>query len=55
MHTFTTDELHREPQRLINDAQRGEATVVTRDGEPVLLSVPLGKGLESQAVRWSSR
>ena len=51
MHTLTADELNREPQQLLDDAQRGEPALVTRDGEPVLLSVPLGKGIESQAVR----
>jgi len=51
MHTLTSDELYAEPQRLIDDAQRGEPALVTRDGEPVLLSVPLGRGIESQAVR----
>jgi predicted HTH domain antitoxin len=51
MHTLTTDELSRQPQRLLDDAQRGEPALVTRDGEPVLLAVPMGKGLESQQVR----
>jgi len=51
MHTLTTDDLKREPQRLLDDAQRGEPALVTRDGEPVLLAVPLGKGIESQEVR----
>jgi predicted HTH domain antitoxin len=51
MHTLTTEELARQPQQLLDDAQRGEAALVTRDGEPVLLAVPMGKGLESQTVR----
>ncbi len=51
MHTLTTEELGRQPLRLLEDAQRGEPALVTRDGEPVLLSVPLGKGIESKEVR----
>lgn len=51
MHTLTADELKRQPQQLIDDAQRGEPALVTRDGEPVLLAVPLGKGIESHEVR----
>lgn len=52
MHTLTTDELQRRPDRLLEDADRGELAVVTRDGEPVLLAVPLGrKGLDQPDVR----
>ncbi len=51
MHTLTDDELTRHPQQLIEDAQKGEPALVTLDGEPVLLSVPLGKGIESPEVR----
>ncbi len=43
MHTLTDDELRREPARLLADAQRGEATVVTA-GQAVLVTVPLDKG-----------
>lgn len=51
MHTLTADELNREPQQLIDDARRGQAAIVTVEGEPVMMAVPLGKGIESQAVR----
>ena len=51
MHTLTTDELTRQPQQLIDDAQRGEPALVLRNGEPVFMSVPLGKGMASEAVR----
>jgi len=51
MHTLSADELNRKPQQLIDDAQRGEAAIVTVGGEPVMMAVPLGKGIESQAVR----
>lgn len=51
MHTLTTDDLNRQPQQLIDDAQRGVPALVLRDGEPLLSSVLLGKGMESKAMR----
>jgi predicted HTH domain antitoxin len=52
MHTLTTEELQRRPGQLLEDADRGELAVVTRDGEPLLLVVPLRrKGLEQPDVR----
>lgn len=51
MYTLTHEELNRLPQQVIDNAQRGEATLVLRDDEPVFLPVPLGKGMASQAVR----
>ena len=50
MHTLTDDELQRQPGRLLDDAQRGEPALVTVNGEPVMLTVPLGKGLPSPAL-----
>jgi antitoxin (DNA-binding transcriptional repressor) of toxin-antitoxin stability system len=32
MHTLTADDLNREPQQLIDDAQRGDAAIVTVAG-----------------------
>jgi predicted HTH domain antitoxin len=51
MHTLTDDELQCQPERLIDDARRGEPALVTVDGEPVMMTVPLGKGITSPAVR----
>ena len=51
MHTLTADELQRRPSQLLDDAERGELSVVTRDGAPVLLAVPLGRHLEQPEVR----
>lgn len=48
MHTLTDDELTRQPQRLIDDAQRGNSSIVTVDGEPVLFAMPLGKGFDAR-------
>lgn len=50
MHTLTADQLNRQPQQLVDDARRSECALVLHDGEPVFISVPLGKGLVSQAV-----
>jgi predicted HTH domain antitoxin len=51
MHTLTDEELKQSPGRMLADAQRGEAALVTVDGEAVLMTIPLGKGLSSPAVR----
>ena len=48
MHILTVDELRFQPQRLIDDAQRGEASIVTLAGEPVMLAMPLGRGVDSR-------
>lgn len=50
MHTLTDDDLKRQPQALLDDAQRGEPALVTVNGEAVMMTVPLGKGLASPAV-----
>lgn len=50
MHTLTADELMRQPQQLIDDAQRGELSIVTVAGEPVMMAWPLGKGIDSNAM-----
>ena len=44
MHTLTDDELRREPQALLDDARRGEVTLITTAGRPVVLAVPLADG-----------
>jgi antitoxin (DNA-binding transcriptional repressor) of toxin-antitoxin stability system len=51
MHTLTADDLTSQPQRLIDDARRGEVALVTSDGEPVLLAVPLDSSAASQPMR----
>ena len=51
MHTVTDDQLRREPQTMLEDAARGEPTIVTVNGEAVMMTVPLGKDLASPAVR----
>ena len=51
MHTLTVEDLARQPQCLLEDAERGEPSLVTRLGEPVMLAVPLAGGLDAREVR----
>ena len=51
MHTLTVEDLAQQPQRLLEDAERGEPSLVTRLGEPVMLAVPLAAGLDAREVR----
>jgi predicted HTH domain antitoxin len=51
MHTITAEEVARQPQRLLDDAAHGKPSLVTRAGEPVLLAVPLGSGVDTREVR----
>ena len=50
MKSLTVDELTRQPQQLIDDARLGEVVFVTNAGEPVLIALPLGKGVASRAT-----
>ena len=50
MHTRTAEEMMQYPRQLIDDARRGEPTIVTVAGEPVLMTLPLGKELDSRAI-----
>lgn len=42
MSTLTAEEVNAQPQRLLDDARNGQADVVTIDGEPAMLTLPLG-------------
>ena len=44
MHTLTDEDLQRAPQQLLADARRGQITLVTTDGRPMVLAVPLADG-----------
>ena len=39
------------PDKLLSDAQDGKIAVVTQDGEPVFMAVPMGASLDSPGVR----
>ncbi|HEY4069236.1 MAG TPA: UPF0175 family protein [Burkholderiaceae bacterium] len=49
--TLTSEELERQPERLLDDARRGTSDVVTVQGEPMMLTLPLGQGAGSSAER----
>ena len=51
MHTLTVEDVALNPQRLLEDAERGEPSLVTRSGRPVMLAVPLAGGLDALEVR----
>jgi predicted HTH domain antitoxin len=44
------DELRRQPQQLIDHAQRGELSIVTVADVPVMMARPLGKGIDTNAL-----
>ena len=50
MHTLTDEDLQREPQQLLAVARRGQVTVVTTNGRPVMLAVPLADGAPMQSA-----
>lgn len=39
------------PDRLLESARSGSIALVTQDGEPLLLALPLGEGSDSPAVK----
>lgn len=51
MHTLTHDDLTRHPQMLIDHAQRGQPAIVTIAGQPVMMMVPLAKGVGCSSIR----
>jgi predicted HTH domain antitoxin len=51
MDTLTIDEVGSQLQRLLADIARGEPAMVTKDGLPLFMAVPMGTGLEAPAVR----
>lgn len=51
MSTLTSDELEQQPGRLLDDARQGTSDVVTIQGEPVMLTLPLGRTAGSSAER----
>ena len=47
---FTADDLNLQPQRLLDNAQRGESAIVTAGGEPVMLAMPLDRGIDARGL-----
>lgn len=44
MHTLTDDDVKREPSQLLDGAQRGQVTVITCQGQALLMTLPLDHG-----------
>jgi predicted HTH domain antitoxin len=51
MGSIPVEEFLEHPDKLLSDAQGGEIAVVTRDGEPVFMAVPMGAKLDAKQVR----
>ena len=50
MHTLTDEDLQRAPQQLLADARRGQITLVTTDGRPMMLAVPLPDNPDARRI-----
>ena len=51
MESISVEQFLEHPDKLLADAQGGEIAVVTQDGAPVFMAVPMGESLDSQRVR----
>src|SRR2546428_3717061 len=51
MGSISVEQFLEHPDKLLSDAQGGEIAVVTQDGEPVFMAVPMGASLDSRGVR----
>ncbi|MDZ7592025.1 MAG: UPF0175 family protein [Rubrivivax sp.] len=50
MHTLTEEDFLRAPEQLLADARRGEVVLVTTDGQPMMMAVPLANGVPMQSA-----
>ncbi len=55
MGSISVEQFLEHPDKLLSDAQGGEISVVTQDGEPVFMAVPMGASLDTRAFGWNSR
>jgi predicted HTH domain antitoxin len=51
MGSISVEQFLEHPDKLLSDAQGGEIAVVTQDGKPVFMAVPMGANLDNQGVR----
>ena len=51
MGSISVEQFLKHPDKLLSDARGGEIAVVTQDGEPVFMAVPMGANLGSRSVR----
>ncbi len=51
MGSISVEQFLEHPDKLLSDAQDGEIGMVTRDGEPVFMTLPMGANLDSRRIR----
>ena len=51
MGSISVEQFLDHPEKLLADAQDGQIDVVTRDGEPVFMALPMGANVDSRSVR----
>ena len=51
MESISVEQFLEHPDKFLSDAQGGKIAVVTQDGEPVLMAVPMGASLDGQRIR----
>lgn len=51
MGSISVEQFLEHPDKLLSDAQVGEIAVVTQEGKPVFMAVPMGENLDSGSVR----
>lgn len=51
MGSISVEQFLEHPDRLLSEAQGGEIAIVTRDGEPVFMAVPMGASVNPKGVR----
>lgn len=51
MGLISVEQFLEHPERLLSDAEDGEIDVVTRDGEPVFLALPIGTNVDGRGFR----
>ena len=51
MGSIPVEQFLEHPDRLLSEAQGGEIALVTRDGEPVFMAVPMSANLDARKVR----
>jgi predicted HTH domain antitoxin len=49
--SISVEQFLEHPDRLLDDTRGGAIALVTQDGEPVLLALPLGKGAAASTAR----
>ena len=51
MGSIPVEQFLEHPDRLLSEAQGGEIALVTQDGEPIFMAVPMGASLDARKVR----